>query len=72
MANFFGQLVSSVFELVDMFGVIATAEPLSAILLIVGGLVLAVSIGVFGVLTLGAVLDPLKPESLGRAPRRPE
>lgn len=72
MANFFGQLVGSVFELVDMFGAIATAGPLSAILMIVGGLVFAVSVGVFGVLTLGAVLDLFKPESLGRAPRRPE
>lgn len=71
MANLFGQLVRSAFDLVGMLGGVATG-PISAILLVVGGLLIAVSVAIVGVLALGAVLEPLRPESLGRPPRQPE
>ena len=72
MANFFGQLVGSALELADKIAAVATAGPLSAILVVVGALIFAVSMGVFGVLSLGAVLDFVTPDSIGQAPRRPE
>lgn len=72
MANFFGQLMGSAFELVDKIATVATAGPLSAILVVVGTLIFAVSMGALGVLSLGAVLDFFTPSSIGRAPHRPE
>jgi len=57
-------------ELVDSFGTVATADPLSTLLLAVGAVVVGVSGGAFGLLALAGLLDAIVPDSLGRAPRR--
>lgn len=54
------------------FETAVTVDPLSAILVVVGQLLIAVSILVFGYLTLRAALDLVIPESIGRAPPQDE
>ena len=49
-----------------------TVDPLSAILVVVGQLIIGVSVLALGYLTLGAVIDLLTPESFGQAPPRDE
>lgn len=42
---------------VETFGTVATADPLAALLLLAGAVVLAASFGVVGVLALGALAN---------------
>lgn len=56
----------------ELFEAALTVDPLSAILVVVGQLLIAVSLLTFGYLTLRAGLDLVIPESLGRAPPRDE
>lgn len=46
--------------MVDRFAEVAAADPLSAVLLVVGALLVAFSAGFFGVLTLGAAGASIK------------
>lgn len=62
MADFLSQLVDSIVEMPDLFADVAAVDPLSALLLVVGALLVGVSVGVFGVLSLGAVLNLVSPE----------
>ncbi|MFB6171766.1 MAG: hypothetical protein ABEJ23_04480 [Haloarculaceae archaeon] len=72
MASFFGQLIGSVFDLVATFGTVATHDPISALLMLVSAVLFVFAVGVFGVLTIGAILSLFRPESLDRATRQPE
>ncbi|MFT4882801.1 MAG: hypothetical protein ACI8U4_000296 [Natronomonas sp.] len=45
--------------MIEQFIEIASADPLSAILIAMGGLLIAASVGGFGVLTVGAVLSSI-------------
>ncbi|QLD85703.1 hypothetical protein HWV23_08185 [Natronomonas halophila] len=45
--------------IVEQFIEIASADPLSAILIAIGAVLIAISAGGFGVLTLGAVLSAI-------------
>lgn len=56
--------------LARQFGDVAGNDPLSAVLLAVGALVLAFSSGLFGYLALRGLLAGLIPDSIGRAPPR--
>jgi len=58
--------------MVRQFAEIAASDPLSAVLLAVGALLVAVSAGLFGVLTLGAVTGSIRRRlpSGGGPPRR--
>jgi hypothetical protein len=61
-------IIENVTEMVDLFGNVATFGPLSAVLLAMGALLVVGASGVFGYLAVGALVDILIPESLGRAP----
>jgi len=50
-------LVQSVLDMPGEFAAVATHDPLSALLMAFGGLFVLVSVGYFGVLTLGAAAN---------------
>ena len=52
--------------MLDALAEAAGVDPLSAVLLTVGGLVMVVSLGYFAVLVLGAALNLLRPGGDGR------
>ena len=54
----------------DLFGEVARTDPLSAILLALGALLIVFSTAVFGYLALGGALEPLVPEHLNHPARR--
>jgi hypothetical protein len=58
--------------MVERFAEVATTDPISAFLLLVGAVLVAFSAGIFGVLTLGAVGGSIKRllPSPGGPPRR--
>ncbi|MCL9814424.1 hypothetical protein [Natranaeroarchaeum aerophilus] len=56
----------------EHFEAALTVDPLSAILVIVGQLIIGVSVLVFGYLTVRAAIDLVTPESVGQAPPRDE
>jgi len=56
MTNVFTRLVGNVVDLVRTFTEVALADPLSAVLLTVGGLLTLFSVAVFGYLALGGLL----------------
>lgn len=58
-------LVDSFREAPGLFADVATHDPISAILVAMGGLIIAASVGAFGILVLGAVVDLLTPGSKG-------
>jgi len=59
MANLVVELFQSVIELTLSFGDIALMSPFQFVLILVGGGLTLLSIGVFGYLVAGAVLEPL-------------
>ena len=65
-------LVQSVLDMPGEFATVATHDPLSALLVAVGGLFVLASVGYFGVLTLGAVVNVLTggPDAEPREPMR--
>jgi len=50
------------------FASVAAADPLGAVLLAVGALLVAVSVGVFGYLVAGAALELIVPDLSSRGP----
>ena len=65
-------LIQSVLDMPGEFATVATHDPLSALLIVFGGLFVLVSAGYFGVLTLGAVVNVLTggPDAEPREPMR--
>lgn len=77
MYHLFGALAAATFiedlgTAAEHFEAAATVDPLSAILVVVGQLIIGVSVLVFGYLTVRAAIDLVTPESVGRAPPRDE
>lgn len=60
------ELVSSLLAMPNALADAAGVDPLSAVLLAVGGLVMAVSLGYFALLVLGAALNLVRPGGDGR------
>lgn len=60
------RLVESVLEMPVRFADIAAHDPLSAVLLVIGALLVGVSSAVFGFLVVGAGVDLVTPDSGGR------
>lgn len=48
-------------EILDIFQTVATGDPLSTVLFVVGNVILLFSIAFFGILVLGAVLSLFRP-----------
>ncbi|WP_433625398.1 hypothetical protein [Halomicrococcus sp. NG-SE-24] len=63
-------LVQNVIDMVNLFGDVAATNPLSALLLLVGAILVGFSMLVFGYLSVGGVFSAIVPDSPGRAPRQ--
>lgn len=63
-------IVSQLSELGSLFSGIATGDPISTVLVVLGAVLTLGSIGFFGYLTLGAAVDLVIPDRIGRT-RRP-
>lgn len=61
-------IIDDIVELTELFTEVALSSPLTALLMAFGTIFVAFSLGVFGYLTLGAVVDAIIPDSIGRAP----
>lgn len=68
MQSLLSDLIDSIVEMPGEFAAVATNDPVSAVLVALGTLLIAFSMGVFGYLTLGALVDLVIPDSTGRAP----
>lgn len=68
MTNLAVEFLNSVVEMFVNFGDIAMRDPFSALLIAVGGLIFTVAFGAFAALTVGAVVDGIIPDSIGREP----
>ncbi|MHB9287059.1 hypothetical protein ACKVMT_08465 [Halobacteriales archaeon Cl-PHB] len=64
------QLFESIAQFPGKFATIATHDPLAAVMLLCGSVLMALAMGVFGLLTLGAVADFLTP-SQSSPPHQP-
>ncbi len=64
------QLFESIAQMPGKFATIASHDPLAAVMLFVGSVLMALAMGVFGLLTLGALADFLTP-SQSSPPRQP-
>ena len=64
--------IQSVLDMPGEFATVATHDPLSALLVAVGGLFVLLSVGYFGILTLGAVANLVTggPDAEPREPMR--
>lgn len=67
---FIRRLLQSILDMPGEFVNIATHDPLAAVMLAVGSIIMLVSIGYFTLLALGSVADVFTPEPGGQ-PRRP-
>lgn len=67
---FVQELLRSLTEMPGKFIEVGLHDPVSALLLVFATLILGLSLGLFGVLTLGAVVDLLRP-SPDESPSRP-
>ncbi|UTF53850.1 hypothetical protein [Natronosalvus rutilus] len=54
-APFLDPIVSNLVEMINLFSNVATGEGLAPLLFLVGAILVAFSMGVFGVLTLGGL-----------------
>ncbi|MFC7214280.1 hypothetical protein ACFQO4_09340 [Saliphagus sp. GCM10025334] len=52
---FLDPIVSNLVEMINLFSNVATGEGLAPLLLLIGAILVAFSMGVFGVLTLGGL-----------------
>ncbi|MEF8813899.1 MAG: hypothetical protein V5A55_08775 [Halovenus sp.] len=60
-----GRLVRSILETPEKFAEVAMHDPISALLVVVGAVIVLASLGVFGLLVAGAGLDLIRPETAG-------
>lgn len=65
MANI---VVENITAFVRTFVEVAARDPLSAILVVTSVLIMTAAFGVFGYLTLGAIVSTIVPDSIGRTP----
>lgn len=70
LADALTQLVDSIAEMGPAFLDVATRDPISAVLVAFGALFVFASVGAFGALTVGALVDAITPSRLGREPPR--
>jgi len=59
------RLVRSILETPGKFADVAMHDPISALLVVVGALIVLASLGFFGLLVAGAGLDLILPEEAG-------
>jgi hypothetical protein len=57
-----GELVQSILDMPGKFADVAAHDPISAVLVGMGALLVSLSLGVFSLLTAGVVLDLIRPD----------
>lgn len=62
--------IDDVVTMGEQFQDVVATDPVSAVLVVIGASLVAAASGVFGYLTLGALVDLLTPDRIGRAPPR--
>jgi hypothetical protein len=67
---FIRELFQSILDMPGKFADVAMSDPLGAVMLAVGSILVLLSVGYFTLLTLGSILDLFTPE-VGGQPRRP-
>lgn len=67
MAGFVTELFGSAVDMVGEFGQVASVDPLTAVLLVVGAVLVLFPVAVMGFLSLGALADLVTRDSPGRA-----
>lgn len=67
MAGFVTELFRSAIDMVGEFGQVASVDPLTAVLLVVGAVLVLFPVAVMGFLSLGALADLVTRDSPGRA-----
>lgn len=70
MQSLVTEFVDSVLAMPREFGTVVAGGPVEALLVLIGALLVAVSMGVFGYLTLGALVDLVTPDLSARTPPR--
>ncbi len=68
MQSLLTELIDSVVAMPEEFATVAGNDPLAAAMMAVGTVVMIVSFGAFGYLTLGALVDLVTPDVSGRSP----
>lgn len=63
---FVRKLLGSILDLPGAFADVLSHDPVAAVLLVVGGIVMLFSLGFFGLLVLGALADLFTPSPGGR------
>ena len=61
------EFVESVTEMPGLFADVASVDPIAALLLAVGSLLVGLSMGVFGVLVLGAAVEFVTPDRTAKS-----
>ena len=70
MQSLLTELIDSLVAFPSEIGAVATNSVVGAVLVATGTLLMLVSFGVLGYLTLGALVDLVIPDSTGRSPPR--
>lgn len=60
-------LIASALEMPNAFADVATADPVAGVMLALGGLLMALSLGYFGLLVLGVLWELVSPGAAGRS-----
>lgn len=68
MANIVFELLGNVADLTNIITDVALGDPLSALLVLSGTILWIISFGLFGYLTVGAILSGIIPKGTGRTP----
>lgn len=68
---FIGELLDSIVEMPGRFLDVALHDPLAALMLVMGVILVTVSVGAFGLLVAGSVVELLTP-SPSSPPQQPE
>lgn len=63
-------IIGNIIKMITQFTDIALSDPLSAISLAFGSIFVAISVGAFAYLALGAAVDLVKPERSREPPQR--
>lgn len=70
MQTLLAELLDSIVSMPGRIADVAAQGPISAVLVVLGTLIFVAAFGVFGYLTLGALVDLVTPDVGGRAPPR--
>lgn len=62
-------IIQNIQDLIEIFTTVALSNPISFLLMLIGGLVLFFSITLFGILSMGGIIDFIIPDSISQSSR---